>query len=341
MPDTSPHALIVSSPEDGTGLHIADTLQRRGCRCSFLDTSSFPSSSTITYRKGARSVASIRAPQLGELRRYDAIVYRPYKDVEAPAEVRDERIARYVIGESRRFLHDLWATLECVWFPAAPSLIGRAQNKLLQLAIAEELGLATPATLVTNDPLEALDFWHEHRGAVVSKMPSETFGKLFGLEQARYTEPVTHWQLGAIDSVRLCPVLLQARVDKRRELRVTVVGERLFAVAIHSQETNRTRGDWRRYDLAATRHEAVELPPTIHAACLAITRRLGLAYGAIDLIETPENEHVFLEINPAGQWGWLEGACELPITDAVATLILEAVARHGQKQQQEQDGAHV
>jgi len=93
------------------------------------------------------------------------------------------------------------------------------------------------------------------------------------------------------EAVSLCPVVLQAYVPKRLELRVTVVGQQAFAAEIHSQATHRTRVDWRRY-------------------------------GTIDLILTPDDRYVFLELNSAGEYGWIEDLTGLPISDAIAGFLL-------------------
>jgi glutathione synthase/RimK-type ligase-like ATP-grasp enzyme len=111
-------------------------------------------------------------------------------------------------------------------------------------------------------------------------------------------------------------------VPKRFELRVTVVGEQVFAAEIHSQQTNRTRVDWRRYDLSHTPHLPHALPEHVQVKCVELVRRLGLCYGAIDLILTPDGRYVFLEINPSGQYMWIEERTGLPISEAVANLLV-------------------
>src|SRR5262249_46875973 len=128
--------------------------------------------------------------------------------------------------------------------------------------------------------------------------------------------------LGYAQDVRLCPVIFQAYVPKRVELRVTVVGGRVFAAEIHSQASRRTRHDWRHYDPYQTPHHAHDLPADVEGRCLALTERLGLRYGAIDLVLTPDGRYVFLEINPNGQFLWIEEATGLPISDAVCNVLM-------------------
>jgi glutathione synthase/RimK-type ligase-like ATP-grasp enzyme len=141
-----------------------------------------------------------------------------------------------------------------------------------------------------------------------------------------FAEPVANRDVGYADAVRYLPTIFQAYVPKDVELRITVVGQQVFAVAIHSQQTQHTRHDWRHYDLSHTPHTLHELPEQVRHRCLQLVDRLGLCYGAIDLILTPDGRYVFLEINPSGQYLWLEKLMGLPISDAICDLLLSREA---------------
>jgi len=110
-------------------------------------------------------------------------------------------------------------------------------------------------------------------------------------------------------------------VSKRSEMRVTVVGHRVLAAEIGSQESRATRYDWRHYDDDTVPYRAYRLPPSVEARCVELLGALNLSFGAIDLIRTPDDEFVFLEINPNGQWAWIEEAAGLPIGDAIARWL--------------------
>ncbi|MCA1693463.1 MAG: hypothetical protein LC749_01330 [Actinobacteria bacterium] len=105
------------------------------------------------------------------------------------------------------------------------------------------------------------------------------------------------------------------------ELRVTVVGDQVFACRIESQVTESTRIDWRRYDLENTPHVAHRLDPDIERRCVVLTRHFGLEFSAIDLIVTADGETVLLELNPNGQWAWIEELTGLPISAAIADVL--------------------
>jgi glutathione synthase/RimK-type ligase-like ATP-grasp enzyme len=108
---------------------------------------------------------------------------------------------------------------------------------------------------------------------------------------------------------------------------VTVVGDSLFAARIHSQDDPRTATDWR--DMSAEiLYEPADLPPEVERRCLDFVHSYGLTFGALDLIVTPEGEHVFLENNPVGQFLFVEQLVpELDLTGAVARCLVEGAAR--------------
>jgi glutathione synthase/RimK-type ligase-like ATP-grasp enzyme len=102
--------------------------------------------------------------------------------------------------------------------------------------------------------------------------------------------------------------IFQEKIDKAHELRVTILGEHVVTARLLSQETEATRVDWRA-GMGRVRVEPDRLPPDVEQACLRLMRRLGILFGAFDFIVTPEGEHVFLEVNPSGQFLWVEEAC--------------------------------
>ncbi len=119
-------------------------------------------------------------------------------------------------------------------------------------------------------------------------------------------------------------MVFQERVEKERELRVAYVGGKFFAGAIDARRSARGATDWRRAEVGEVSWEHAELPRDMDIPLASLMSRLGLDYGAIDLIQTPSGEHVFLEVNPGGEWGMLEHDLGLPIAEAIAEALLNA-----------------
>jgi glutathione synthase/RimK-type ligase-like ATP-grasp enzyme len=125
-----------------------------------------------------------------------------------------------------------------------------------------------------------------------------------------------------------CPAIYQRRIAKQHELRVTVVGDEIFACRIDSQAREESRVDWRAAGYTSLDHRACELDEAVADRCRALLRTLGLEIAGLDFIVTPEGETVFLEINAAGQWAWVEQETGLPIAAAIARRLAGA-ARGG------------
>ena len=123
-----------------------------------------------------------------------------------------------------------------------------------------------------------------------------------------------------VEAVRQAP-RLQEYVDGP-DLRVIAVGPALFAMEVDARATEHPedcRRDWARGRPTA---RATELPAEVASGILGVMARLGLAYGAFDLRRRDrDGEHLFLEVNPAGQWLYVEEVTGQPITAAVAELL--------------------
>jgi hypothetical protein len=112
-------------------------------------------------------------------------------------------------------------------------------------------------------------------------------------------------------------------VPKACELRITCMGEELIAARLDSQSTQQGKTDWRVAQLGELAITQVELPVELQQRCRALLRRMGLVFGCIDVIVTPEGEHVFLEINQMGQFLWVEEMCpEVPMLQTFCEFLL-------------------
>lgn len=214
----------------------------------------------------------------------------------------------------------------CV-YPRAESIHG--SQKLLQLSLARELGFRVPDTYVGSDLDEMREFVAA-RPAVVSKpfMPRHLFHE--GDFYVTHTSLFTLDDLAAIPSTRYPLILQEAFVDKT-DIRVGIVGNRLFATEIL------LRGQPSRSDILDFRHfEAMqqyrgnvgaelrkhELPAEIQARCFELVRSTHLQYSMMDLLLTPDGEYVFLENNPKGMHGEVVAGGH-DVLGALAALLMD------------------
>ena len=105
------------------------------------------------------------------------------------------------------------------------------------------------------------------------------------------------------------------------------MGEQVFATAIWSQDNEETETDWRKGSRPDLRHEKIVLELRVQRQCVKLVQRLGLRYGAIDLVCDRSGKLWFLEINPNGQWAWIENLTGYPIAAAIVDeLTVSAIA---------------
>ena len=315
--------LILSDSADPSVRFVTKTLATRGAASLVLDPAALLAAGSLAVTiDPVEGRTRLRA--LGRSIEMSAVscvwLWRPSVLSEDPRIV-DAQARRYALHEWAHVLTDLWHGIPARWIPAPPTAVAVAERKLRQLSLAKSLGFAVPDTRVTNDTSEALDFISEQEADIVTKAPSTALVKQVK-DRTRYTLPFAPRDVASLEALPFAPAMFQAQVPKRFELRVTVVGERVFAAEIHSQAARRTRADWRNYDLSHTPHAVHELPAAVAQRCVALTRALGVCYGALDLVYTPDGEYVFLEINPNGQFGWIEDLTGLPITEALCDLML-------------------
>ena len=228
--------------------------------------------------------------------------------------------ALFAQGEIREAVMGLFRLSKAFWVNR-PDAVRVAESKPLQLGLAQKIGFRVPRTLITNDPQRFRDFYDECRGDVIFK--TMTQGSLGASEgKGIYTSLVSRAHLKDLEAIRRAPCLFQEHIRKAMDLRVTVIGEKVFPVEIHSQDHAEARVDWRKGDAARMRHAPHKLPGDLEGRCLKLLGELSLVYGAIDLILTSEGEYIFLELNPSGQFAWIETMTKLPLIETLADLLV-------------------
>ncbi|HVF88892.1 MAG TPA: MvdD family ATP-grasp ribosomal peptide maturase [Blastocatellia bacterium] len=317
--------LIITKSDDNESIAlVTDAIKERGGRAYRFDTDRFPTELKLTAAHDKTSErVTVSGPEGDlDLGGVTAIWHRRLNvGGRLPASM-DNQLRQACIGESRATFYGLLASLDAFRMDRAP-YIRHAENKQLQLRVAAELGLETPRTLITNEPDPVRDFMKACEGRVITKMLSSFAIYEEGREKVVFTNPVSPDDLEDLGGLSYCPMTFQEMVPKALELRVTLVGDRVFAASIDSQSSDRALHDWRRDGLGMIDDwKEYELPEDVTRRLLRLMDYFGLNYGAVDIIVTPEGRHVFLEINPVGEFFWLERVPGLPISKAIADVLL-------------------
>jgi glutathione synthase/RimK-type ligase-like ATP-grasp enzyme len=122
---------------------------------------------------------------------------------------------------------------------------------------------------------------------------------------------VSEDKLEELDSLVYCPMQFQKKIEKKKELRVTIVGQDVYAFEIDSQQSEDAKVDWRKDGVnLLTKWVRTELPSDIEAKLLELLDVYNVDYGAIDIIVSPQDEYYFIEINAAGEFFWLDNLTE-------------------------------
>ncbi|NEO02062.1 MAG: MvdC family ATP-grasp ribosomal peptide maturase, partial [Moorea sp. SIO3I7] len=169
-------------------------------------------------------------------------------------------------------------------------------------------------------------FFGEVEGKMVAKLLTPLS---YGMEASSfflYTSVVKEEDLQEAEMLRYSPMVFQEEIPKQRELRIAFVAGNLYVGALDAYRYSATTMDWRSAKPEDCPWEPDQLPSEVAHGLNALMARLGLTYGAIDMIVTPDGEYVFLEVNPTGEWGMLERDLGYPISDAIADALLSDVA---------------
>ena len=229
--------------------------------------------------------------------------------------------------EQQKFLHREWHMSldplryflkDCFWInPRESDLMAR--NKPYQLNLAQEIGFKIPNGIISNNSKK-----------ILKKV--EGFDRFIYKPLSYYILPPDQVLYSSVMSkeevvekrknIEQAPCIFQQYLEKDFELRITIVGEKIFAVKIHSQKNKKTEFDWRK-DQLHVEYELFELPKKISRKLLELHRAFGLFYGAYDFIVDRIGNYHFLEVNPAGQWLWMEEILHLNISEQLAKALCQ------------------
>lgn len=309
--------LIVTSRPDYTADWLILELTRRDLPFVRFNTEDYPSTTRVCWT-GVDSASLEFSGRVLDLADVHSVWYRRPIPPVLPSDLSGGRAA-WAAAESREALDGLWRTLDARWVNH-PDRNRLADSKPEQLRRARKFGFVVPASLVTNDPQRVRDFVGVHPSGVICKPLFSGRIELEGGTHLFFTTLLDADAVAGLEDLGPEPYLFQALVAKRYDVRVTVIGDDAFAARIDSQTNSASEVDWRRGDTAELIHQVEVLPDDVASKCIELVRSYGLLFGAIDLAFTDDG-YVFFEINPNGQWAWLEQRTDLPLRERLADLL--------------------
>lgn len=257
--------------------------------------------------------------KIGDL---DAIWWRrvvPHEKYDLPEYITNEGHIDIIINDTHSStLGVLLTEFKGKWI-SHPEPSRTAENKLVQLRAAIQAGLKIPQTLISQNPEHIRQFCAKLNNQVVVKALSGT------MKGATFARMVEDRLLASDESLKLCPTIYQEYVTGTQHLRVNCFGRDVRAAMIETEVL-----DWR--GQLESKMGEVELPADLKEKLLKVLDLLGLEMGIFDLKINAEGEPVWLEINPQGQFLFLEGLIDMPLTAAFGDYLYREASANRQAQ---------
>lgn len=310
--------IISAKEEDPHAQKVAHILTAKYHQEVFIfDTSAFPGSISLVGRyeqsgNGAGGLSLMTAAgRRIVLHEVTAFWWRRPQLLEIDARITGTEARNFAFQECISALYGVLECCEGLWVNNFQNDTA-AEYKPFQLKIAAEVGFDVPETLITNRPEELLSFWQHCRGAVIYKAFNQR-GIVW-----RPTRLLTQHDMALLDNVRHAPVIFQAVVPGIRDIRVTVIGHRIFATEFDIEQMDGVDYRPRIPQIPCRPHT---LPMEMEAKIHRLMEYFSLEYGGIDFRLTPDGRYVFFEINTAGEFIFLEDRTGQPLAEAMAAHL--------------------
>lgn len=317
-------ALIITSKDDAHADYVIDKANglELGNKLIRLNTEDFNQNCTISFKDGEFFVHIKDSDRYFSSSEVLSVWFRRPKDIDVQHSQTD--VKQYIEIQSTASLRGLYFCTHdsAVWINPLTSL-HRARIKIQQLQKALDLGFDVPQSIVSNSPNELISFFDRFK-IVCTKSLDEPNFTINGVLYPMFTRIVQDKNelINNIDSLRICPVLLQEYIEKNSDIRVIVLGDRVFSIEIFSQDNELSIHDFRGVAPKFLRHSIHQLPSSLVKMIQDFVKQQGLYFSALDFVLSKDGQYFFLENNPNGQWLWLEGITGINISDCLLQDLL-------------------
>jgi hypothetical protein len=305
--------LVLTNSNDSTADYLLSKVSDAGIPHLRLDTDRMLSDTRVAFTPGHARLC------------FDGIWYEPhsfshvwYRRPEAirSAAIPDSPEGRCALDEWSHAIEGVLAHVPFARWMNHPAANAAASRKLEQLTTALRNGLSIPDTLVTQCADAVREFAAKHGGLVVAKPLGRAYIERPDSEPDSliFTNPVSQVDLRDLSDVSGCPTLLQQMIRKKSDVRVTIVDDAVFAIEMFAEDSDgNQRCDIRRNNMTDVQYRPIELPHMLAQRIRCLMEYYQLRFAAIDLVRSLDGEWKFLEINPNGQWAWLDlfGGCSI------------------------------
>lgn len=206
---------------------------------------------------------------------------------------------------------------------AIGSIYENNTNKLSNLLSARSVGLKIPASIIATSKSKVLEFFNNHKRKIIVK-PIYQAGFLYedsNKISTGFTCLISEQEVLELPK-NIYPSLMQEYVEKKYELRIFYLQGACYSSAIFSQLDSQTIVDFRNYNWQKpNRTPPYTLPKSISTKIKKFMDKVGMNCGSIDMIVTPNNNFVFLEVNPVGQFWQVSYPCNYYLEKKIAEFL--------------------
>lgn len=317
----SKNVLIITNKEDLTVDYVVKELQKREVNYYRFNTEDISHGIDLFFDGSEYLLKDNIKKRDVNLASFDSVYYRRPK---LPAVNNSLSVGEkyFILGEFETYLEGVYRHLSDKYWLNSVFDIRTLENKMYQIVLARELGFLVPDLNVSSTPEKSLEFINKNEKTIFKPLKTGFIDEANGKGKIIYTSRVDDSFVDGIERNRGFPVYVQKEIEKECDVRLTIVGRNVYAAKIMSQISKNSQVDWRRSE-HMLKHEKIRIPSFIERKCLDLCERYSLDFAAIDFVLDKDGGFWFLEINPNGQWAWIEEMLQYPISEKIVTSLLE------------------
>lgn len=249
----------------------------------------------------------------GKSRLQDSI--NKIKDEKLRNAITDYRISE--LKASREVFFNSLSRRPCITYPNAKHNVDK--QEMLYYAI--QAGLDVPQTIIASSKTELVNFFNKYPGCIIKSIENSEVFEIDNHPYFPYTEIVSQEFIDKLPE-HFFPCLLQEHLTKECEIRTFYLVDKCYSMAIFSQKDAQTQVDFRRYNkVKPNRNVPYQLPKDVEDKIQVFMDSANLNTGSLDIIKTTDGRHVFLEVNPVGQFGMTSYPCNYQLEKKVAEWL--------------------
>lgn len=313
--------LIISHKSDLTSDFIVKRLKENGIDFYRFNTDELTKSVSFSLNFNSNSFClfDLNTKEKIDLKEISSVYFRrPELPVVESAELNKGEI-NLLKNEIIYTLEGIYKLLRNAYWISPIYSIREAENKIYQLELAKYLDFKIPKSIVSNTYEDVAKFYEDNNENCIIKPIKSGLIENEKESQIIFTSLLKN-KPDSVQQIKSCPNFLQSHIPKKGDVRVTMVGNKAFSTFIHSQDSDNTKIDWRKGE-TILKHSKIELTTELTNKCIQLLKSLNLKFGAIDFILDENDEFTFLEINPNGQWAWIEKQTGYKISNEIINLL--------------------